>query len=103
MMTTPDSDGRPWKDVRVPSPEGIRFIPSAAFTSSRGEEQRSNTPPDEFDRYLADSFRPVTVPLLPATPKRRPPPHRNLCRELLRPVLPVLRVLPLPLPVLLDG
>jgi hypothetical protein len=70
----PDSDGRPWKDVRVPSPEDTRrFIPSAAFTRLRREEERSNTPPDEFDRYLADSFRPVTVPLLPATPKTPPP------------------------------
>jgi hypothetical protein len=51
---------------REPSPQPVRFIPSAAFTSSRGEE-RSNTPPDEFDRYLAKSFRPVTKPLLPAT------------------------------------
>jgi hypothetical protein len=64
----PDSDGRPWKDVRIPSPENEHFIPSAAFTRSDVEE-RSNTPPDDFDRYLADSFRPVTVPLLPATPK----------------------------------
>jgi hypothetical protein len=70
----PDSDGRPWKDVRVPSPEDTRrFIPSAAFSRSREEEQRSNTPPDEFDRYLAESFRPVTVPLLPATVKTPPP------------------------------
>jgi hypothetical protein len=68
------NDGRPWKDVRIPSPEDTRsFIPSAAFTRSRREEERSNTPPDEFDRYLADSFRPVTVPLLPATPKTPPP------------------------------
>jgi hypothetical protein len=68
----PDKDGRPWKDVRIPSPDNERFIPSAAFSRSRREE-RSNTPPDEFDRYLADSFRPVTVPLLPATPKAPPP------------------------------
>jgi hypothetical protein len=69
----PDDDGRPWKDIRIPSPVNERFIPSAAFSRSRGEEERSNTPPDEFDRYLADSFRPVTVPLLPATPKTPPP------------------------------
>jgi hypothetical protein len=68
----PNSDGRPWKDVRIPSPDNERFIPSAAFSRSRREE-RSNTPPDEFDRYLAYSFRPVTVPLLPATPKTPPP------------------------------
>jgi hypothetical protein len=68
-----ENDGRAWKDVRIPSPENERFIPSAAFSRSSGEEQRSNTPPDEFDRYLADSFRPVTVPLLPATPKTPPP------------------------------
>jgi hypothetical protein len=67
------NDGRPWKDVRIPSPANERFIPSAAFSRSSGEEQRSNTPPDEFDRYLADSFRPVTVPLLPATPRTPPP------------------------------
>jgi hypothetical protein len=52
---------------REPSPQPVRFIPSAAFTRSRGEE-RSNTTPDEFDRYLAESFRSVTKPLLPATP-----------------------------------
>jgi hypothetical protein len=51
---------------RRPSPQ------SAVFTRSRGEE-RSNTPPDAFDGYLADSFRPVTVPLLPATLKTPPP------------------------------
>jgi hypothetical protein len=51
---------------REPSPPPVRFIPSAAFTRSRGEEL-SNTPPDEFDRYIAESFRPVTKPLLPAT------------------------------------
>jgi hypothetical protein len=51
---------------REPSPQPVRFIPSAAFTRSAVEE-RSNTPPDEFDRYLAESFRPVTKPLLPAT------------------------------------
>jgi hypothetical protein len=56
----PDSDGRPWKDVRIPSPDNERFIPSAAFSRSRREEERSNTPPDDFDRYLADSFRPVS-------------------------------------------
>jgi hypothetical protein len=55
-----------------PSPPTERYIPSAAFTRSAVEE-RSNTPPDDFDRYLADSFRPVTVPLLPATPKTPPP------------------------------
>jgi hypothetical protein len=33
----PDSDGRPWKDVRIPSPENGRFIPSAAFSRSRRE------------------------------------------------------------------
>ena len=67
-----ENDGRPWKDVRIPSPTNERFIPSAAFSRSSGQEQRSNTPPDEFDRYLAESFRPVTVPLLPATPKAPP-------------------------------
>jgi hypothetical protein len=67
-----ENDGRAWKDVRIPSPANERFIPSAAFSRSRGEE-RSNTPPDEFDRYLTESFRPVTVPLLPATPRTPPP------------------------------
>jgi hypothetical protein len=48
-----DSNGRPWKDVRVPSPPG------------------------ELDWYLDESsrrnsFRPVTVPLLPATMKTPP-------------------------------
>jgi hypothetical protein len=36
------------------------------FTRSAVEE-RSITPPDEFDRYLVESFRPVTKALLPAT------------------------------------
>jgi hypothetical protein len=101
-------DGRPWKDVRIPSPgddpraawernwneeearahardeaydsktylpagqcrepspEPEHYIPSAAFTKS-GKQERSNTPPDDFDRYLVESFRPVTKALLPAT------------------------------------
>jgi hypothetical protein len=68
----------PWErnegnNYRRPSPPTECFIPSAAFSISRREEQRSDTPPDEFDRYLAESFRPVTVPLLPATAKTPPP------------------------------
>jgi hypothetical protein len=51
---------------REPIPQPERFVPSAAFTRSR-DEDRSSTPSDEFDRYLAESFRPATKPLLPAT------------------------------------
>jgi hypothetical protein len=65
-----DIDSRSYLPVgwnnKPSSPPHERYIPSAAFTRSAVEE-RSNTPPDEFDRYLAESFRPVTKPLLPAT------------------------------------
>jgi hypothetical protein len=54
--------------------EDLALRLSATFLLPRSAvEERSNTPPDDFDRYLADSFRPVTVPLLPATPKTPPP------------------------------
>jgi hypothetical protein len=65
-----DIDSRSYLPVgwnnKPSSPPQERYIPSAAFTRSAVEE-RSNTPPDEFDRYLTESFRPVNKPLLPAT------------------------------------
>jgi hypothetical protein len=51
---------------REPSPEPERYIPSTAFTRS-GKQESSNTPSDDFDRYLVESFRPVTKALLPVT------------------------------------
>jgi hypothetical protein len=77
---------------REPSPPTERYIPSAAFTRSAVEE-RSNTPPDDFDRYLAETFRPVTVPLLPATPKT-PTPQTTSPRAATNGVARAARVVP---------
>jgi hypothetical protein len=62
----------PVRQCREPSPDPDHYILSAKFTRSAVEE-RSNSPPDEFDRYLTESFQPVTKPLLPAaaTPARQ--------------------------------